>query len=56
MHRDDVAFGIVLGAQAFDDVAVAQANFRARREAEVAFGRGFLIIVALDPELAGEGE
>ena len=56
MHGDHVVFDVALGAKAFDDVAVAQANFRARREAEVAFGRGFLIIVALDPELAGEGE
>ena len=29
VHGDDVAFGVTLGAQAFDDVAVAQSNFRA---------------------------
>src|SRR4029077_16568819 len=54
MHRGDVARGVLVRADALDDVSVAQARLRPRRETEVALLRMLLEIVALDPQLARE--
>ena len=49
-HFGDGAVGILIGAGAFDDVAVFQAHFIAREQSEKAFGRRFFIVGALNPD------
>src|SRR5206468_1202077 len=52
MDRGDVAGRILVDARAAHDERIAQAHFRAGRQAEVALFRRLLEVVALDPELA----
>ena len=46
-----MAIGILVGARAFNDVAVLQANFVAGEQAEEGFARNFLVIGAFNPKL-----
>ena len=55
-HLEDVAVLVLVDADAFEEIGVAQAHFAARGEAEEFFGGVFHEIGAVDPELAGEGE
>ena len=52
MDDGHVAGGVLLGARAPDDVAVAQAHLGPRRQPEVALRGGLRVVVALDPQLA----
>ncbi len=55
-HLRHLAFGILLAAGAFDDVAALQPHLVAREEALVALRRGFLEVLALDPDVLAERE
>ena len=56
MHDGDVTSSIPFGATAANDVAIAQAHLRSRRQAKPALGRMLVVVVALDQEFAGEGQ
>ena len=54
-ERGDGPVGILIDADATDEVGVAETHFVARRQAEELLRRVFHEVVALDPNLAAEG-
>src|SRR5690606_35778260 len=55
-HGDDAAVPVLLATRALDDVGVAKPHAVAWIEATEALGRDLLEVLALDPQLAGEGQ
>ena len=56
MHGDDIAFGILVAASAFDHEAIAQTDLVPRKKPEITFGGHFHEVFLFDPQGIGNRE